>query len=139
MEKLQLDFEYLVFAWEDDSPDTSYYLDSETGSVILVQEDLEDLGDIKDEIELQPARFLYVPKPDHDRLVLDLGDFVYSVPDAGLQQQLQTAFEGTNKFWACTDILKKHPEEMNRWKQWRNNAARERAKRWLAAHNIEPV
>jgi hypothetical protein len=139
VEKLELDFEYLVFAWEDDSHDTAYYLDSETGSVVLVQQDLEDLDEIREEIELHPSRFLYVPKPDHDRLVLDLSDFIYTVADESLKKQLQTACEGTNKFHACTDILNKHPDEMQRWKKWRHDAARERARKWLTAHNIEPA
>lgn len=139
LQKLQLDFEYLIFAWEDDSHDTAYYLDSETGSVVLVQQDLEDLDEIRDEIELHPNRFLYVPKPSQDQLVLDLSDFIFTVAEKNLQDQLQTAYEGTNKFWACTDILAKHPDEKARWKEWRHTAARERARKWLNAHNIEPA
>lgn len=139
MEKLILDFEYLVFAWEDNSHDSAYYLDSETGSVVLVQADLDDVDEIREDIEMHPNRFLYVPKPDNERLLLDLSDFIFTVSDESIKKQLQTAYEGSNQFRSCTDILNKHPEEMQRWKKWRHEAARERAKKWLTAHNIEPA
>jgi hypothetical protein len=139
MNKLQIDMNYLLFAWQDDSPDTGYYLDTDTGSVLLIQRDLEDVDELRDEIELQPARYLYVPKPDPMQPELDLSDFIYAVPDAHLKDLLSVAYEGTNRLSGCRSILAKHPEELQRWEKWRQDAVRERVRRWLAANNLEAV
>ena len=135
--KLQIDLDYLIFAWQDESPDTAYYLDSDTGSVVLVQRDLSDLDDLRDEIELQPNRYLYVPKPSPEQVELDLTDFIYTISDAKLKSLLTVAFEGTNRLAACKTILKQQPAEAERWNQFRTQAVKERVRRWLAANNLE--
>jgi hypothetical protein len=137
MQKLPIDLKYLVFAWQDESPDSAYYLDSDTGSVFLVQRDLDDLDDLKDEIELYPRRFLYVPKPDRERLELDLTDFIYTVGDQQIKAMLETALEGPNKFRDCKTIMSRLPGEVERFEKWRNDAASERVRKWLAAHDLE--
>lgn len=139
MEALEMDFEYLVFAWQDDSPDTAYYLDSDTGSVILVQRDLEDVDDLREEIELQPSRFLYVPKPAPLQPELDLSDYIFTVADENLKAQLTVASEGHNRFNACKHILRQRPEELARWEKWKQDAVRERVRKWLAAHDLQPA
>lgn len=139
MEQLHIDFEYLVFAWQDDSPDTAYYLDSDTGSVVLVQRDLDDVDELREEIELQPNRYLYVPKPDPLQPELDLSDYVFTVSNAELRQKLEVAEEGRDKFRSCKKILQDHPDELARWEKWRQDAVRERIRKWLHAHNLQPI
>jgi hypothetical protein len=139
MEELQIDFEYLVWAWQDDSPDTAYYLDSDTGSVVLVQRDLDDVDELREEIELQPNRYKYVPKPDPLQPQLDLSDFVFTVTDEHLRQKLEVAEESRDKFLSCKKILQDHPEELARWEKWRQDAVRERVRKWLHAHNLQPI
>ena len=136
MNELEIDIDYLLFAWQDDSPDSAYYLDSDTGSVLLVQRDLDDLDGLRDEIELQPNRFLYVPKPDPEQVEFDLGDFIPTVADAHLKDILSMAFESPNKLAACKGLLAKHGDELQRWEKFRQDAVRERVRRWLAANNI---
>src|ERR1700739_4784843 len=85
MKRLELDLNYLLFAWDDESPDAIYYLDLDTGSVLLIQQDLDDLEELKDEVESQPNRFLYVPKAKSDTLLLDLSDFIFSISDEKLR------------------------------------------------------
>lgn len=138
-EKLEIDFEYLVFAWQDDSPDTAYYLDSDTGSVVLVQQDLDDLDELRQDIELQPNRYLYVPKQDPLQPELDLQDYIYTVTDADLKSQLTVASESRDKFGSCKQILKQNPDELARWEKWQTDAVRERVRKWLAAHNLQAV
>jgi hypothetical protein len=135
--KLEIDVNYLLFAWQDDSPDTAYYLDSDTGSVVLVQRDLEDLDELREEIELHPNRFIYVPKPDPLQPELDLSDYIFTVADPELKAQLEVAAEGRDKFGSCKRILSERPEELARWKSWQEAAVKERVRKWLAAHDLE--
>jgi hypothetical protein len=139
MEQLQIDFEYLVWAWQDDSPDTAYYLDSDTGSVVLVQRDLDDLDELREEIELHPNRYLYVPKPDALQPELDLSDYIFTVTQPDLRQQLEVAEQGRDKFRSCKKILQEYPEELARWEKWQQDAIRERVRKWLHAHNLQAV
>lgn len=139
MNQLEIDFNYLLFAWEDDSLDAQYYLDSDTGSVVLVQRDLEDLDELREDIELHPNRFLYVPKQNPEHIKLDLSDFIFTVSDANLKMLLQAAFDATNYFDSCKRILREHPTELARWEQWKSDAARERIRKWLAAHDLQAV
>ena len=39
MSDRKIDFEYLMLSWQDESPDSMYYLDTETGDVELVKRD----------------------------------------------------------------------------------------------------
>jgi hypothetical protein len=137
MNKIPIDLDYLIFAWQDDSPDSAYYLDSDTGSVLLVQRDLDDLDELRQEIELQPNRFLYVPKPPPEQVELDLSDFIFTISDQHLKDILSMALESPNKVAACKSVLAKHTEEMQRWRKFRQDAVRERVRRWLAANDIE--
>jgi hypothetical protein len=139
MEQLEIDLNYLCWAWQDDSPDTAYYLDSDTGSVVLVQRDLEDLDELREEIELQPNRYLYVPKPDPLQPGLDLSDYIFTVGQPDLKQRLEVAQQGRDKFVSCKKILQEHPEELARWEKWQQDAIRERVRKWLHAHNLQAV
>ena len=128
---------YLLFAWQDDGPDSAYYLDTDTGSVLLVQRDLDDLDELRQEIELQPARFLYVPKASVEHLLLDLTDFIYTIADEKLKAMMTVALESGDRVGACALILGKYPAEMDRWKRFRGDAASERVRKWLNAHDLE--
>jgi len=136
LHKLNIDLDYLLFAWQDDSQQSSYYLDTDTGSVVLVTRDLDDLDELRQEIELQPARFLYVPKLSDDQKLLDLTDFIFTVPDQKLKAMMEVACEGRDPFGACRTIMGQHPEELARWKTWQQDAAKERVRKWLAAHDL---
>lgn len=136
--RLDIDLDYLVFAWQDESAHAAYYLDSDTGSVVLVQRDLDDLDDLREEIELQPNRFLYVPKPDRQQSELDLFDYVFTVPDEKLKGLLSVAMEAPDKIGSLKAVLSRYPEEKRRLEQWQAAIAADRVRKWLAAHDLEP-
>lgn len=136
--KLAIDMEQLIFAWQQDSPLSDYFLDNQTGSIVLSQRDLRDLDDLRDEIESSPGRFVYVPKLDAQRLELDLSDFIYTINDTKLRTLLEVAGEGHNKVSNWMILLRRHPEELERWREWQRQCTLERVRKWLAAHDIQP-
>ncbi len=139
MIKRLIDMEALELCWEDESPDTTYYLDLDTGTTKLVQQDLYDLKDLTDEIELTRDRFLYIPKPRTEQLKQDLHDFVETVTDPHLCRLLPVALESPNTLAAFKSVVSKAPDEMTRWKQFRKSRIRIRVKQWLAVNFIEQL
>lgn len=133
LEPLSVNLEELAHAWKDESELTAYYVDTETGSVVMVHSEFDDLNELKVEIELQPNRYLYVPRSGKRQLDLDLHDFIYSVPDEAVRAQLNVALDAPDKFHSCRHILGKHEGLLARWEAWLHLNARQRAVRWLAS------
>lgn len=138
MKELDLDFDQLAFAWEDPSSDSNYYLDLDTGSVIMVRPDLDDVGELRGAIELEPDRYLFVPKPKDNQLELDLQDFAFRITDSRLKSMVELAMEAPNKYASLRAVLQKVPGEWERWEEWKKQSGRQRALRWLEAHSIKP-
>lgn len=138
MKELELDMAELAFAWEDPSSDSSYYLDLDTGSIIMVRPELDDVSEIRAEIEMEPDRYLFIPKPQANQLELDLADFVFTITDAKLKSMVELAMEAPNKYASLRAVLQKAPGEWERWEDWKKQSGRQRALRWLEANQIKP-
>lgn len=139
MKELQIDMAQLAYAWEDPSSDSHYYLDLDTGSIVLVRPDLEDAGELREEIELESERYVFIPKPKENQIDLDLSDFVFTIKDSKLKVLIELAMEAPNKFAAIRSILEKVPDEWQRWQDWKRESGRQRALRWLEAQSIKAI
>lgn len=129
--------DYLVFAWQDESPDHNYYLDMEQGSVQFLQRDLKDLRDLTDELETHSQRYLYLPKPDLKELRADISDFIETITDTHLKNIATIAFESPDLTGAFKKILSSKKEELDRWQEFRDNRVRERIQKWLKANFVQ--
>lgn len=139
MKELELDFDQLTFAWEDPTSDSNYYLDLDTGSIIMVRSDLDDISDLREQIELEPERYLFIPKPAANQVELDMKDFAFRIDDDKLRSMVELALESPNKFAALRAVLQKFPGQWDCWEEWKKQSARQRALRWLEAHDIKPA
>lgn len=139
MDKIFVDMNYLTFCWQDDNQQAIYYLDKDTGSIILIQDDLEDVEEMRTEIELEPNRYLFVPKQELKHTELDLSDFVNTVQDDTIKGALIVALEQREKLFAARAVFKNYPDELARWDKFRSQAARSRVRRWLAINGVEPM
>ena len=136
MTERKIDFDYLLLSWQDESPDSNYYLDTETGAVELVKRDLLDINDLTDSIERNHDRYLYVPKADRNEGRRDLAEFVETLTDQNIKRLLEVALEAPDPLHACRTILSKHEEHLRRWNDFRNRKLRGRIDAWLAANFI---
>ncbi len=137
LQELDIDLAQLAFAFEDPASDSHYYLDLEMGSVILIRPDLDDVSELREDVETEHTRYLYVPKPAENQIELDLMDFVHVISDANLIELLPVALEARDKFSACHGLFSKFPGQLEKWKDWRKQGARQRALRWLEAQGIK--
>ncbi|MBS1954131.1 MAG: hypothetical protein JST89_08095 [Cyanobacteria bacterium SZAS-4] len=134
---LNLDLSELVFAWQDDTQDNAYYLDIESGVVKLVNRNLLDLRDLTDEIEQDRHKFLYMPKPDKEQLILDLKEFWSTVQDDKLRNILSMAFESPHLLSSFRKILEGTPSELKRFEEYRQNKTKLRIEEWLSSHALK--
>ena len=139
MRTVPIDMDYLVFAYQDDSPDNAYYLDTEFGDIRLVNRNLADLKDLTDEIELSQGRFLYVPKPPREEVLEDLHTFVDSLDEPQLKNMLSLAFETPSVTNTFKSILSKHQACKQEFEQFLNEKTLRRLQLWLKANALEPA
>jgi hypothetical protein len=137
VESVNLNLSELVFAWQDDSQDNAYYLDIESGVVKLVNRNLLDIRDLTDEIEQDRHKFLYMPKPEKETLILDLKEFWSSVQDSKLRNILSMAFESAHVLSSFKKILESSPDEAKRFEEVRLNKTRKRIEEWLNSHALK--
>ncbi|HEY9677519.1 MAG TPA: UPF0158 family protein [Drouetiella sp.] len=131
---LKLNLSELMFAYLDDAPDNSYYLDIESGVVKLVNRNLLDLRDLTDEIEQDRHKFLYMPKTEKEQQTLDLKEFWASVKDDKLRNILSMAFESPHVLSSFRKILEGNQEEAKRFEEYRNAKTQAKIEAWLKSH-----
>jgi hypothetical protein len=115
--KVRVDLEELRFAMEDASYEHRYFLDTETGDVILASEmfDEEETQRQLSEIdEAEPGRCLQVLRDDSREGYDDMQDFIDTVCDEHLQELLNVAIHGRGAFRRSKDVLARHPAEQQR-------------------------
>ncbi len=135
-EELVFDLDALVHAWQDDAPDNNYYLDTRNGSVKLVHQSLYDLKQLTDEIEKHKERYLYLPKPGPNQLKDDLRDFQKTIENKSLQPILDMALESPHPLSGFNKVLANQPEELARFKEFRESRVRLRIKQWFEANSL---
>jgi hypothetical protein len=136
----KVDMQSLILAWEDEAEENAYYLDLETGDVLLVRADLLDKDELTDEIETHHERYLYIPKAKHKDLLGDLSDFIADVPDEHVRSILDIGLESPNPLFSVKKILtEKRPEELKRWEEFRAGRISIRIRQWFEANFISPI
>lgn len=131
---VRIDMPYLLLAYEDQSPDNLYYLDTKSGLIKLVHKHLFDLRDLTDEIERDRERYLYVPKTDKSVLLKDLRDFQKQIEDPSLVSVLEMAFESPHQLSSFRKILEGKSNYLERFESYRTDRITERVNEWLNAN-----
>lgn len=129
--------EQLVYSFEDEAQDNIYYLDRDTGDIRLVHRGLYELKDLTDEIETERERFLYIPKPDPQKLKEDLRDYIDTVDDDKTKLLLDVAMESPHALAGFKKILSSTPDGEARLKAFLEGRSRLRVRQWLAANCID--
>lgn len=153
MRKLDVDLDAIASAMEDGLREfNDYYLDTQTGKVILLPLDLLE-GDELDEIrelraiadaidegveEQGRPRYEWVPERESYDAYNAMVRFAGSVEDETLQRLLAVALDGRGAFRRFRDVLYDYPEERERWFQIKDAEGRQRATEWLRSLGIEP-
>lgn len=136
MRTLPVDVEELVIAFETEATDFCWYLDLQTGAVILVGRDYEPAeqgGLTKVEIETDPTRFVPVPVVSSEQVVADMRFFAESLQDGQLKESLELALQAARPTRRFKTALSWLPEQEARWHTCYQSRCLDRAISWLAS------
>lgn len=150
--RLDVDWEELEDAFDQGTLETVFYLDLETGRVVVVSEDLlgsgEDLGDeaddpyqemreVREAVDAGSERYLPIPDRDDHEGWRDMEAFVATVRDGRLASRLERAIAGRGAFRYFRDVLRDHPHEERRWQAFERRRTHERMVDWLESVGVE--
>jgi hypothetical protein len=139
---LPVDLEELSIALEAETADLRWYLDVDTGDVLLVTPEFEPAehdGLTVTEIENEPERFVRVPPCNPQQVVDDMKAFVTSLGDATLQESLELALSASRPEKRFKTALSWLPERQQQWHAWHREHSQRRALSWLEEQGIVPT
>ena len=118
---------------EDGSYEHEYYLDLETGEILLISDymDDEEIGKLKDQIDEDSDRYERIPEAESHQGYEDMVDFIATVKDERLAELLEVTINGKGAFRRFKDVLLNYPEERERWFHFRDDRVQEKALEWL--------
>jgi hypothetical protein len=135
--RLPIDLAELCDAMEDGTPEHFWYLDLDTGNLLL--SGIDDSGEAEKLIESDPDRFEPVPAIGSDDAYRDMVDFIESVQDRHIAELLGVAISGKGAFRRFKDVLERFPKERESWFHSRDAKLRSRALEWLAEIGVQPT
>jgi len=130
---LKINLDELCSAMDDSSYEHEHYLDLKTGEILIVSEyaDDEDTEKLRREIERNPDRYEQIPRAESHEGYGYMVEFIATVKDEHLAELLEVAINGQGAFRRFKDVLLRHPEERERWFQFKDERLEERALEWL--------
>jgi hypothetical protein len=131
--QLRVDLEELAMALEDASGEIGWCLDTETGEVIILDEQATEIE--ADESE----RYLPIPHADSQTGYEDMQDFIETVQNPHFRELLEVSIQGRGAFRRFKDTVGRDSVELQRWFAFRNQRLEERAREWLADEGLEPL
>ena len=127
----------LVQAFESQLDSIHYYYDRDTGEVVMVSEEFgEGPGDAAGE-DYESGRYLLVPPFTTNERFQIMEDFVESLPDETLVEELNQALIGKGAFQRFEEVLQRYPQRLEQWRRFRNDKVAGRVRAWLRKHGIE--
>lgn len=116
------DIEYVEFAEE---PELPYWMEDEIELAIDV---LLSEGD----------RYIQIPERDSREAYNTMVEFVKTVKDPLLKEELTIALDGKGAFKKFKNILLEYPKERKRWHAFNAKVMRNMIKEWLVSLGIKP-
>ena len=143
MKKLPVNLGDLELALEDHASGLelhSYWLDTETGEVIFLTEDLEEQDELREQVEENSTgRFVQIEPIDSHEGFRVMADFVATLPPTRLREKLERCLNGPKPFRRFKDALYEDKAVQERWYQFHGQATERTAIEWLGTLGIEPL
>jgi hypothetical protein len=137
MRDVEIVWEDLLDAFENDDSELVYFLDKSTGEVFFVPVDYEDDA-FWEEIEGNDDQFLQIPGFDYEQERVLIHEFIKGLGDDDLKNILGKSFVGKRPYGRLDEILSFYPEEMEKLAALRDEMTSERIRHWLEEHDIYP-
>ena len=112
----------------------SYY-DKTTGDVVIVS---EEFGEGAPDIEQHKSRFVLIPALTSNERFQLMEDFIESLPNESLQDELNMALIEKGAFRRFEEVLRKYPTRQEQWRRFKADKMTLQAKNWLKVNGIAP-
>ena len=136
---MKIDLDALVVAFNDNSMERSYYLDRETGKIFSLLEDHNDTEteEIAWQIEADGGRrYVHVPKLSMEETMQEQDDFVESLDDGELKNQLTKLLESDPDGSRFEEFIKRAREAREKWQTFVKIRSRKRADEWMESQGF---
>ncbi len=133
--KLEISWEALEDAFENNAPEVHSYLHLTSGEVLRVVDGVADPA-MHQRIAAD-ASYLRVDPVSSREQYRWMERFIATVPDGELRSRLVAAIDGKGAFRRFKDVLMSFPADRERWFQFRTERLRSCMEAWLEAHDIE--
>ena len=135
---IMVDLDDLVEAMEDASESLNYFVDRETGEVVLVSDTLGFIEAGYQRIEMAKSRGRYEPVPISAVTDFsgDIEAYVDGLADDVLAEQLEEALDALDPQKRVDSVLEELGGNASNWSEFRKKRARARAINWLEIHGL---
>jgi len=155
MKKLKVDVEDIAMVMENqDRFGTQYYLDTETGEIVAIPDELMSALEEGEsceglpawELELLPKakgifegseRYEEIPTRPSYEGYNQMVEFAEGVTDPKIKRELSIALDGKGAFRRFKNVLRDYPKEETEWFKFKAERDREEVKDWLESIGIE--
>jgi hypothetical protein len=135
--RLEISWEALEDAFENNAPEVHSYLHLSTGEVLRVVDGVADPA--MHQRIASDTGYLRVDPVSSREQYRWMERFIATVTDTDLRGRLVTAIDGKGAFRRFKDVLMSFPADRERWFVFRTERLRACMDAWLEAHNIEAV
>ena len=135
--RLEISWEALEDAFENNAPEVHSYLHLSSGEVLRVVDGVADPA-MHQRIASDTAYLRVDPVSSREQYRW-MERFIATVTEPDLRGRLVTAIDGKGAFRRFKDVLMSFPADRERWFQFRTERLRACMEAWLEAHNIEAV
>ncbi|MDP1772640.1 MAG: UPF0158 family protein [Methylobacter sp.] len=135
--KINLDDMTQALTTRFDIVEGGFYLDTETGDILLSTEGLDD-GDLPEDLEDNPRYRLIDPLVSHESFQI-MEDFVDSLGDTKAASRLRDALNRRKPFRQFKDTLHEHTDLSDAWYAFEQQELKRLAEEWCEENGIEGV
>jgi len=134
---LEISWEALEDAFENNAPEVHSYLHLSTGEVLRVVDGVADPA--MHQRIASDTSYLRVDPVSSREQYRWMERFIATVTEPDLRGRLVSAIDGKGAFRRFKDVLMSFPADRERWFQFRTERLRSCMEAWLEAHNLEAV
>ncbi|MEZ4391201.1 MAG: UPF0158 family protein [Polyangiales bacterium] len=135
--RLEISWEALEDAFENNAPEVHSYLHLSTGEVLRVVDGVADPA-MHQRIAADSGYLRVDPVSSREQYRW-MERFIATVTESDLRGRLVTAIDGKGAFRRFKDVLMNFPADRERWFLFRTERLRSCMEAWLEAHHIEAV
>lgn len=135
MRDVDIVWDELLDAFENDDPELIYLLDRLSGEIYLVPADYDN-DEFWQELSSGTDQYLPIPGFDYEQERLLLHEFIQKVENEHLKGMLNRAYSGKLPYGKVEEILSFYPDEQEQLEDLRESQLAERVSHWLEEHDL---